>query len=168
MNNDMPSPETISMIGECLKLAALLDDKIGQPDKGRILAWSKQIEKFKFIRNDLLDGMQAFYEQPRERAMGVGDLIHHARLIRRERMEEETDELERRRQMKSDEKAAQEFRDVMAGAIMGRVNETPRLRAAKEALQNCYGKQESIAAITEFWAAKADAKKNLNGKAAGS
>uniref|UniRef100_A1UJS1 Uncharacterized protein n=2 Tax=unclassified Mycobacterium TaxID=2642494 RepID=A1UJS1_MYCSK len=38
------------------------------------------------------------------------------------------------------------------------VPDTPRLREAREALQTCYGKQESIAAIREYLAALAEAR----------
>lgn len=38
------------------------------------------------------------------------------------------------------------------------VPDTPRLREAREALQTCYGKQESLAAIREYHAALAEAR----------
>jgi len=167
MNETPPSAETITYVGEALKIASLLDDRVGHPDKGRILAWANQVEKYQFIRGDLLDGVQAFYDTPRERAMGVGDLIHHARLIRRERMEKEESALAAQREAESDAKAADEIQTITAAAIMGRVKETPRLKAARDALQNCEGRKECEPAIREYFAAKAEAAgKKPKGKAA--
>lgn len=164
--NDNPKPETIALVGEALKIASLLDDRVGQPDKGRILAWSKQLDKYQFERDDLLDGVQAFYETPRERAIGVGDVIHHARIVRRDRLEKEQEAQERKREAESDAKAADDIRIVSATAIMGRVNKTPRLLAAEEGLQTCNGKRECAAALVEYFAAKAEAAKPNHRRAA--
>ena len=158
------SPETIAAVGEALKLASLLDDRVAQPDKARILAWAEKVDKHHFTRDDILDGVQLFYESPRERGMQVGDLIHHARIVKRERIEREDEAERRRREAEHDQKAEDEVRNVMAGAIMGRVKTTPRLRAAEDGLRSCEGKRQSMAAIREFFEAKAEAKKPVLGR----
>lgn len=161
------TPETVRATAEALKLASLLDDRVAQPDQARIAAWSEKIEVHRLTRDDLLDGLQNFYDLPQDRPIGIGDLIHHARLVKRARLEKEADEERERRQADNDVKAADEFRAVMADAIMGRVkNRTQRFEAAEEALQNCHGKRECMAALGEFFEAKREAQgKKLKAKA---
>lgn len=85
------SPETVAAVAETLKLAALLDDRITPSDKARIAAWAEQIHRHNLSRDDLLDAVQAFYDQPSAQAIGVGDLIKHARTIRRDRLNRDDD-----------------------------------------------------------------------------
>lgn len=158
MNVDVTETE-LADIAETLKLAAILDDRAPKADKARIVGWAEQIHRHQLGRGDLLNGLQAFYDGPSERAIQIGDLIHHARQARRTRvMAEEADQREAREQL-YDRKAADEVFELSAAFIAGRVNDTPRLKAAREALDECNGKAESKAAIAEFFAAKADARR---------
>ena len=80
------TPETVTAVAQVLKMAAILDDRMGQPDKARIIAWAEQVHRHKLIEADMLDGLQAYYDRPSDRAIGVGDLIHHAKTARRNRV----------------------------------------------------------------------------------
>lgn len=151
------TPETIRAVAEMFKLAAVLDDRIAQADRARIAAWSTQVQRHHLTEGDLLDGLQTFYDSPHDRAIGIGDLIHHARYARRARLDIEEDEERERRRVEQDTKAADEILAVTAEAIIGRTKDTPRLIAAREALQTCEGKLAAIEAIREFNAAKAEA-----------
>lgn len=145
---------------EVLKLAAILDDRAPAGDKARITAWAEKIHQHRLERNDLLDGLQAFYDSPSERAIQIGDLIHHARIVRRERNEREADAERDRRRTAADVKAEDEICGLAAGVVMGPTpKRTPRLQAAELALQCCNGKRESMAALREYSAAKTEAKK---------
>ena len=80
------SPDTVRAITKTFQLAGILDDRCAQPDKARIAAWAEQVERHKLHESDLLDGLQAFYDSPSERAIQIGDLIHHeARALERKR-----------------------------------------------------------------------------------
>ena len=85
------TPETVAAIAQVLKLAGYLDDKIGQPDKGRIMAWSEQVQRHNLAEADLLDGLQAYYDGSHDgRPIGVGDLIQHAKVARQVRQGRES------------------------------------------------------------------------------
>lgn len=145
---------------EALKLAAILDDRAPAADKARIAAWAEKLHAHHLQRGDVLDGLQAFYDSPSERAVQIGDLIQHARTVRRDRNEREADAEREARAAHADVKAADEIRGMASGAVFGpTTNRTPRLEAAERALQCCHGKQESMAAIREFFAAKTEARK---------
>jgi hypothetical protein len=145
---------------EVLKLAAILDDRAPAGDKARIAAWGEKIHQHRLERNDLLDGLQAFYDSPSERAIQIGDLIHHARIVRRDRNEREADAERERRAGQHDIKAEDEIRGIAAGIVMGPTpTRTPRLEAAELALHCCSDKREAQAAIREYFAAKSEAKK---------
>jgi hypothetical protein len=90
------SASTVAAVTKVLTLAALLDDRAPHPDKARIAAWVEQVERHRLDLADLLDGVRDFYDHPRDRPIGVGDLIQHARRVRRARMEREDDAAERR------------------------------------------------------------------------
>lgn len=162
MNDLTPTPETIRAVAETLKYAAMLDDRIAGADQARIAAWSKQVQRHPGLtREDLLDGLQKFYDGPSERAIGIGDLLAHSRVCHRDRIEKEDAEIRdiRREELdaKADEDATQE---VAATVVLGPVKaKTPRLFEAEHELQRCHGKQEALAAIREYAAAKAEAKK---------
>lgn len=154
------SPETVRAVTQVFKLAGILDDRVAQPDKHRVIAWSEQVERHKLTEGDLLDGLQSFYDNPSERAIQVGDLIHHGKIARRNRLAKEEDSVREARRLSQDEKAeSDEVRELSAAFIAGRVDETPRLKAAREALQNCRGRRECGPAIAEYFAAKAEAAK---------
>lgn len=144
---------------DALKLAAILDDRVTKADKARIAAWAEKLHRHGLIRGDVLDGLQAFYDGPSERAIQIGDLIHHSRLARRARNEAEEDAELDARAASREAMAADDIQTVTAAAIMGRVKDTPRLKAARDALQNCRDRAEAMAAIREFGAAKAEAGK---------
>jgi hypothetical protein len=147
-------------ITEVLKLAAILDDRAPRADKARIAAWAEKVHQHRLQRGELLDGLQAFYDEPRDRAIGIGDLLSHARRIKRDRLDREAEPEREHRQETFDAKAADEIHSVADGFITGPVeNPTDRLVKAEIGLQCCNGKQESQAAIREFFAAKAEALK---------
>lgn len=153
--------EDLHNTAETLKLAAILDDRAPRADKARIAAWAEQIHRRKLIRDDLLDGLQAFYDSPSDRPIGIGDLIHHARAAKRTRLEREEDAEREARQERLAAKADDELnlRTVMADAISARIqNRTERLAAAELALENCHGKRECSSAIREYCAARSEAR----------
>lgn len=158
MNVDATEAE-LAATAEALKLAAILDDRAPHADKARIVAWAEQIHRHKLERDDLLNGLQAYYDGPSERAIQIGDLIHHARQARRTRNAEEEDAEREARIARHESKVGEDIRAVTAAFVAGRVKETPRLKAARDALDTCEGKEASIAAIREFAAAKLEAKR---------
>lgn len=85
------------------------------------------------------------------------DIVKAGRLKRAEEAQKEDQAALEARQSVQERKAADEVQAVSAGALMGRVKDTPRLRAAREALQNCRGRRGCGPAIAEFNAAKAEA-----------
>lgn len=154
------APHTIRAVAESLQLAALLDDRLGHTDDARIAAWAEQIHRHQLERGDLLNGVQAFYDTPSERAIQVGDLIHHARRERRDRNDREAEtERERRAELLS-VKAAEDMHALTAGAVMGPVtNRTDRLIKAENSLQCAVDKHTAQDAIREYFAAKTEAQK---------
>ncbi|AYQ98290.1 hypothetical protein SEA_CHEWBACCA_68 [Mycobacterium phage Chewbacca] len=154
------SPDTVRAIGQVLKMAAILDDRVTQADAARIAAWSEQVERHNLTESDLLDGLQAFYDSPADHAIGIGDLIHHARAAKRVRIDRESAAERQARQERHDRKAAPEATSALAaGFTPGPVEPTDRLEAARERLQTCVDRESAIAAIREYFAAKAEAQK---------
>lgn len=164
------APETVAAIAQVLKLAGYLDDKIGQPDKGRIMAWSEQVQRHNLAEADLLDGLQAYYDGSHDgRPIGVGDLIQHAKVARQVRQGRESKAEREARQAALDaiKPEPDETRALMAGFIPGPApNRTDRLKAAEDALHTCVDRKTSMAAIREYFAAKKDAQKPRTGSAA--
>lgn len=157
--------DDIRAVAEVLKFAAILDDRAAAPDEHRLAAWAEQIHRHQLGRADLLDGLQKFYDNPSDRAIQIGDLIQHARAIRRDRNERESSaELDQRAQSRDPQ--AVEVLSLAAGAIvMGPTGATSdRLELAEVELQRCHGKTESMAAIGEYFAAKAIAHKGVSGR----
>lgn len=149
---------------EVLKFAAILDDRAPKADKARIAAWAEKIHTHNLPREDLLDGLQTFYDSPSERAIGIGDLIYHGRTAKRARLEREEDAEREARQdaqaVKAAEEAADDLKSVMAEAVMGPVeNRTPRLERAEAGLQTTVDRQTAMGAMREFFAAKREAQK---------
>jgi hypothetical protein len=97
MNIDA-SRDTIRAIGAAIKLAALLDDRVAQPDKARIAAWAEQVQRHRLTEQDLLDAVQDFYDRGQDRAIGIGDMVDHGRARKRARLEREPDEQREARQ----------------------------------------------------------------------
>lgn len=161
MNIDATEAE-LSNIAEVLKLAAILDDRAPKADKARIVAWAEQVHRHKLTRDDLLDGLQRFYDGPSERAIAIGDLVSHSKASKRDRIEREDAEIRDIRREEHDSKAdADETRAVMAAFVSGPVaQKTKRLHDAEHGLQFCHGKAESIAALREYFEAKKQARKN--------
>lgn len=153
------SPETVRAVTQVFKLAGILDDRVAQPDKHRVVAWSEMVERHKLIESDLLDGLQSYYDSPSERAIQIGDLIHHSKLARRDRCQKEEDEQRREREARYDARAEDDVRALSAAFFAGRVDETPRLKAARAALETCRGRKECGPALAEFFAAKREAAK---------
>jgi hypothetical protein len=144
---------------EVLKMAAILDDRAPAADPARIAAWAEKIHQHGLERNDLLDGLQAYYDRPSERAIQIGDLIHFARIVKRDRLDREADATRDSRRERHDGKAAtDEMPALAAGVAQGAVKPTARLVTAETALQCATTKAEAQAAIAEFLAAKADAR----------
>lgn len=148
------SPDTVRAVAQVFKLAGILDDRVAQPDKARIAAWAEMVQRHKLGERDLLDGLQAYYDSPSERAIQIGDLIHHARIVRRDRNEREDN------QTREERIANRGFIAGMASStVMGpSENRTQRLVDAENALQCCTTKAEAQAAIKEFSEAKREAK----------
>lgn len=160
MNVDATETE-LRDIAETLKFAAILDDRAPRADKARIAAWAEQIHRHNLHRDDLLNGLQKFYDEPRDRAIGIGDLISLGRHCKRDRVEREAEQSRESRQSEFDRKAdADDAHTISAAFIGGRVKPTPRLETAREGLQTCHGRAESLDAITEFFDAKRDAAKS--------
>jgi hypothetical protein len=146
-----------------MQLAALLDDRLGHTDDARVAAWAEQIERHKLTKSDLLDGVQAFYDSPSERAIQVGDLIHHSRKVRRDRNEREAEQERERRAELLSVKASDEVRSLTAGVVLGPVKKrTKRLKDAEKALQCVTNKHEASAAIGEYFEAKTAAHKGVS------
>lgn len=142
----------LTATAEVLKLAAILDDRASRADKARIAAWAEQIHRHSLTREDLLDGLQAFYDndpKARDRAIGIADLTHHARRIKRDRLDREEDTARETRQAELDIKATDDVRGLLADAITGRTKETPRV----------HGRRESMTAIREYLTARKEAAK---------
>jgi hypothetical protein len=157
-----PSPQTISNTTEVLELASLLDPRIPTPDKARILAWARQIERHNLERDDMLDATQNFYDHPHPQPISVGDVITGARRLKRDRLDREEDQQREARQTAQEAKGA-ELIDLTAEALTTRTNHnrTPRLAAAKAALDNCHGRN-CAEAIREYNEALKAAKKSPN------
>jgi hypothetical protein len=153
--------ETLRAIATTLKMAAILDDRAPHADKARIAAWSERAEWHRLTETDLLDGLQTFYDQPQDRSIAIGDLIHHARYAKRTRLDHEADaEREQRRQDLDTKVADDETHTIAAGIITGpTLVKTPRLLAAETALQCAVDKRTAIEAIREYHAAKIEARK---------
>ncbi|AEL98226.1 hypothetical protein PBI_BIGNUZ_64 [Mycobacterium phage BigNuz] len=163
------SRETIESVMQVLKMAAILDDRVSQGDTARVAAWAEQVQRHNLGESDLLDGLQAYYDAPTDRAIQIGDLIHHARQARRNRTQAEgLDGLDRRQAELDAVKPAPEPVVALPGFVGGQVtNRTDRFEAAEEALQACYGRDACRAAIVEYFAAKREALgmgKALNGR----
>lgn len=156
------SPETVRNTTEALKLAALLDDRLARADDARIIAWAEKLEKHKLTRDDILDGLQAFYDNDphaRDRAIGIADLIHHARIVKRHRLDKEDEiERDRRRAEWAGKAAPDEVQAIASAFVPGKPKKTtPRLEAAAAAMDCCHGREESMKAMREFFEAKAEA-----------
>lgn len=88
-----------------------------------------------------------------------GHIVARVRAIRRDMYERESDEERAYRQDAQSLKAAQEMQVIAAGIVMGPTKKkTPRLLKAEDGLQTCQGKQESQAALREYFVARADAR----------
>jgi GrpB-like predicted nucleotidyltransferase (UPF0157 family) len=163
--NHPSSPQSITGATEVLELASLLDHRVPTPDKARVLAWARQIDRHIALeRDDMLDAVQSFYDRPSGNPVSVGDVIETARRIKRDRLEREADDAREHRQHELDVKAADE---ISAGVIFGPVkNKTPRLVKAENALQCAVDKREAQAAIREYFAAKTEARQRKQGDVA--
>lgn len=110
-----PTSKTIRGIAAALARARLFDDKIGNADEGRILAWAQAVEPHRISQQDLEDGVTSYYDSNRDgRTIQVADLVAHARAIRRERGEREPDEAREARQEALAAKVA-EMSEELAG-----------------------------------------------------
>jgi hypothetical protein len=147
-------------VTEVLKLAAVLDDRAPSADKPRIAAWAEQVHRHKLAREDLLDGLQAFYDSPSDRAIQIGDLVYRARIAKRDRLDKEADEQRDDRQQLFDTKAAAE-NHVLARDFdfSPNVQRNPRLIAAENSLRCAVDKHSAVEAMREFFAAKHEARK---------
>ncbi|WP_019732126.1 hypothetical protein [Mycobacterium avium] len=151
----------VRAVGEVFQLAAALDPRAPSPNPARVAAWAEGVHRHQLTRDDLLDAVQAFYDSPSTHAINIGDLVFHARNIKRTRLEREPDADRDARRELADAKAEPDFTAALsAAAITGPTQHpTDRLRRAELGLQTCEGKRESIAAIREYFAAKAEARK---------
>lgn len=153
------TPETVQAVAQVLKMAKILDDRMGQPDKARIMAWSEQVERHKLAEPDLMDGLQAFYDGPSAHAIGIGDLIAHAKTARTVRIgkEDRAEREARQAELDAIKPAPEETRAVAAAFVAGPAPATERLKAADDALHMCVDAASARTAIAEYFAAKAEA-----------
>ncbi len=160
MNSTPPSIESLTHATEVLELASLLDHRVPTPDKARILAWARQIDRHPTIeRDDLLDAVQAYYDKPSAQPVSVGDVIDTARRSKRDRLDREADAERDRRRTRVDTKVADDVSALTDAFTPGPTPRTPRLEAAEAALQCVTGRASAMAALREFSAAKAEARK---------
>lgn len=152
-----PSAETIQAVTEVLQLASLLDHRIPQPDKGRVLAWSNQVERHQLGREDMLDATQSFYDRHSDQPISVGAVIDGARRIKRDRLDREDEADRERRQDANGSKAAEAIATIADAwpAVPAPTSattdaKTARLDAARERLQTCHGRAECREAIREY------------------
>lgn len=76
--------------GQAWARARLYDDKLGPADAPRLAAWAESIERWKLEAPDLLEGVVRYYEGTEQAdVIRIGDLVHHAREVRRQRAESE-------------------------------------------------------------------------------
>lgn len=159
MTTPPPTAQSIAATTEVLELASLLDNRIATPDKARIMAWAKQIDRHQLERDDMLNAVQDFYDRPSPQPINVGDVTAGARRIKRDRLEREEDAQREARQEQLDFKAADETRTLASAITFGPVtNRTPRLESAEQGLHCCTTKADAQAAIREYLAAKDEAK----------
>lgn len=154
------TPETVAAVAQALKLAGILDDRVANPDKARIAAWSEQVHRHNFTETDLLDGLQRFYDGPTDRAIGIGDLIHHARMSKIDRVQREDAAARTARSEAQATKAApDEPWPIPAGAITGpTAHKTDRMRTAEDRLHACHNRATAVEALREYFAAKTEAR----------
>lgn len=77
-----------------LARANLFDPRIRADDPGITAAWAEAIGRHNLDRRRLLEAVTAYYEEPRDRSIGVGDVIRIARDARqRDAMVDNTTEL---------------------------------------------------------------------------
>lgn len=150
--------QTLRAVATTLKMAAILDDRAPHADKARIAAWAERAQWHHLTESDLLDGLQAFYDQPQERAIGIGDLMYHARNAKKTRLDREEDQDRDQRRTHFDAKAAADEPIAPAAITFGPVKaKTERLLAAENALQCVVDKRSAQAALREYFAAKSEA-----------
>lgn len=165
------SPETVKAITQVFKLTAILDDRAPSSDMARTAAWAEQVERHKLIEDDLLTGLQSYYDSPHDRSMQIGDLIQHAKAARRKRVDDESRAEREARQAELDavKPAPDAVRAIASAFGSGPVPEgqrTDRLQAAENSLQTCVDRKTAMAAIREYFAAKAEALKPTQGRPA--
>lgn len=82
--------EAVRTAGNAWSRARIYDDKLGEPDAARIALWAESIAKWELDAPDVLSAVTAYYEGEKfGRTIQIGDLLHHAREIRRDRAERE-------------------------------------------------------------------------------
>lgn len=158
--------ETTRAVADALELASLLDDRAPHPSPSRIAAWAEQIQRHNLTRDDLLDAVQMFYDQPHERAIGVSDLVHLGRSIKRDRLDRQPPQPIQPHldndTTGTDSAALIDTATLEIGSLRHteRPNTTPRLDSARQALQTCHGATQSREAIREYLTALRDARRN--------
>lgn len=165
------TPETVKAITQVFKLSAILDDRAPAADMARMAAWAEQVERHKLTEDDLLSGLQSYYDSPHDRPMGVGDLIQHAKVARRKRVDDESRaELNARQAhldaVKPEPDAVRAIASAFGGGPVPAGQRTDRLQAAENSLQTCVDRKTAMAAIREYFAAKAEALKPTPGRSA--
>ncbi|NMM84288.1 hypothetical protein B2J88_07930 [Rhodococcus sp. SRB_17] len=76
------SESTVLAVAGALGRAALFDDRITAGDQARIAAWSEALEPYGIDQATMLNAVTAFYREPRDRSITVGDLTRTARDLR--------------------------------------------------------------------------------------
>jgi len=76
------SESTILAVSAALGRAALFDDRMTADDKHRIAVWAEALDPFGIDQATMLNAVTAFYREPRDRSITVGDLTRTSRDIR--------------------------------------------------------------------------------------
>lgn len=149
--------ELMALVSAChARTAPRMDDR--EVVLATASVWSELFNEHRFELPDLVAAVKQRARLISE-APEPADIIRVARQIRAERNQrEELTELAARQDSWA-EKAAEDV-PVLTAAVLGGapVKSTPRLDAARDALQTCQGKRESKAAIAEYVAALTDAR----------
>jgi hypothetical protein len=89
------------------------------------------------------------------------DILRVARATRADEYERETDEEREARQNELERKIAPDVKAITRKVSYGPARSTPRLTAARDAIDDCEGKRESQSAISEYLKALSEARQGV-------
>lgn len=149
--------EIMAVIAACHhRTAPRLDDREAALVTARI--WTRLFDGQNFTSAELIDAVEKRAKVLPD-APEPADVLRVARSTRNENYDRESDEQRQARQNELERKIAPEVRSITKHVSYGPARETPRLTAARAALETCQGKAECQPAIREFVAALAEARK---------